>query len=176
MRNVVAPIPESVGGGNGDYDTIQLGFNKRFGSGLFIQASYDYQWRDELRQNSASNSPLNSDPLGVNYYQNVFPEVPNRQESTNWQGRLMGRYVFPYEFGFAVNFRAQSGWQWARLIQVALPNAGTYRAWLSTSTTDAWCHVQGLSGKKSNNCGVANPPNQGSYTKRGFSELRLMMS
>ena len=125
VRNVVAPIPESVGGGNGDYDTIQLGFNKRFGSGLFIQASYDYQWRDELRQNSASNSPLNSDPLGVNYYQNVFPEVPNRQESTNWQGRLMGRYVFPYEFGFAVNFRAQSGWQWARLIQVALPNAGT---------------------------------------------------
>lgn len=125
VRNVVATIPDDVGGGDFDYDTIQLAFNKRFSRGLFIQSSFDYQWRDELRQNSASNSPLNSDPLGINYYQNVFPSVSNRQESTNWQGRLMGRYLFPYEIGFAVNFRVQSGWQWARLVQFTLPNAGT---------------------------------------------------
>jgi hypothetical protein len=125
VRNVVAAIPDSVGGGSSDYDTIQVGFNKRFGSNLFIQGSYDYQWRDELRQNSASNSPLNSDPLGINYFQNVFPDVPNRQNSTNWQARLMGRYVFPWEIGFAANFRSQSGWQWARLVTASLPNAGT---------------------------------------------------
>ena len=75
--------------------------------------------------NSASNSPLNSDPLEINYFQNVFPTVSNRQESTNWQGRLMGRYLFANEIGFAVNYRVQSGWQWARLMQVTLPNAGT---------------------------------------------------
>ena len=125
VRNVVAAIPDSVGGGSSDYDTIQVGFTKRFGANLFIQGSYDYQWRDELRQNSASNSPLNSDPLGINYFQNVFPDVPNRQNSTNWQARLMGRYVFPWEVGFAANFRSQSGWQWARLVTAALPNAGT---------------------------------------------------
>ncbi len=44
------------------------------------------------RRRTASNSPLDSDPLGINYFQNVFPDVSNRQESTNWQGRLMGRY------------------------------------------------------------------------------------
>jgi hypothetical protein len=125
VRNVVATIPDSVGGGNFDYDTIQLAFNKRFSRGLFLQSSFDYQWRDELKQNSASNSPLNSDPLGINYYQNVFPAVPNRQNSTNWTGRLMGRYVFPYDMGAAVNLRLQSGWMWARLISAALPNAGT---------------------------------------------------
>ncbi len=125
VRNVVATIPDSVGGGDFDYDTIQLAFNKRFSRDLFIQSSFDYQWRDELRQNSASNSPLNSDPLGINYYQNVFPTVSNRQESTNWQGRLMGRYLFPYDLGFAVNLRVQSGWAWARLIQATLPNSGT---------------------------------------------------
>jgi hypothetical protein len=125
VRNVVATIPGDVGGGDFDYDTIQLAFNKRFSRGLFLQSSFDYQWRDELRQNTASNSPLNSDPLGINYYQNVFPTVSNRQESTNWQGRLMGRYLFPYDIGFAANFRVQSGWQWARLIQFTLPNAGT---------------------------------------------------
>ena len=125
VRNVVAAIPDSVGGGSSDYDTIQVGFTKRFGSNLFIQGSYDYQWRDELRQNSASNSPLNSDPLGINYFQNVFPDVSNRQNSTNWQARLMGRYVFPWEVGFAANFRSQSGWQWAQLVTASLPNAGT---------------------------------------------------
>lgn len=125
VRNVVAAIPESVGGGDSNYDTIQAGFTKRFGSGLFIQSSFDYQWRDELRQNTATNSPLSSDPLGVNFFQNVFPDVSNRQSSTNWQARLMGRYVFPHELGFAVNFRSQSGWQWARLISATLPNAGT---------------------------------------------------
>jgi hypothetical protein len=45
--------------------------------------------------------------------------------------------------------RAQAG---------GLDNAATFRAWLSTGTTDAFCHVQGLSGKRSAGCGTANPP------------------
>ncbi|MGE3885494.1 MAG: carboxypeptidase regulatory-like domain-containing protein [Vicinamibacterales bacterium] len=125
VRNVVTNIPESVGGGDYNYDTVQVAFNKRFRRNLFVQSSFDYQWRDELRQNSASTSPLNSDPLGINYFQNVFPDVSNRQESTNWQARVLGRYTFPYEIGVAGNVRAQSGWQFARLIRAALPNAGT---------------------------------------------------
>lgn len=125
VRNIVSNIPEEVGGGNYNYDTIQLAFNKRFSGALFVQSSFDYQWRDELRQNTASTSPLNSDPLGVGYFQNANPAVSNRQESTNWQGRLMGRYVFPLDVGFAVNLRAQSGYAYSRLITASLPNAGT---------------------------------------------------
>ncbi|MBI3261756.1 MAG: hypothetical protein HYZ58_01225, partial [Acidobacteria bacterium] len=121
----VTNIPESVGGGDYNYDTIQFAFNKRFSGGLFIQSSFDYQWRDELRQNAATISPLSSDPLGVAYFQNVFPSVSNRQESTNWQGRLLGRYVFKYEVGVALNLRVQSGWAWARLAQAQGLNAGT---------------------------------------------------
>jgi hypothetical protein len=131
VRNVVANIPASVGGGDYDYDTMQFAFNKRFSRRLFIQSSFDYQWRDELKNvNLNSNSPLNSDPLAINYFQNPRPDVSNRQASTNWQGRLLGRYEFPHEIGFAVNFRAQSGWNWARLVAVTLPNAGTQRFFL----------------------------------------------
>jgi hypothetical protein len=125
VQNVVTNIPESVGGGDYNYDTIQFAFNKRFSRGLFVQSSFDYQWRDELRQNSSSTSPLNSDPLGVAYFQNAYPSVSNRQKSTNWQGRLMGRYEFPRSIGFAVNFRSQSGYAYSRLITASLPNAGT---------------------------------------------------
>ena len=39
-----------------------------------------------------------------------------------------------------------------------LPNANTYRAWLSTASTDAYCHVQGQTGKKATGCvGTAEP-------------------
>jgi hypothetical protein len=126
VQNVVTNIPESVGGGDYNYDTIQFAFNKRFSGGLFIQSSFDYQWRDELKTTRApATSPLNSDPLNIEYFQNVYPTVSNRQESTNWQGRVLGRYVFKHDVGVAVNVRVQSGWAWARLAQATGLNAGT---------------------------------------------------
>lgn len=47
------------------------------------------------------------------------------------------------------------------ICQAAADNAGlsgTFRAWLSTSTTDAYCHIQGLTGTKSDKCGEAALP------------------
>jgi len=41
----------------------------------------------------------------------------------------------------------------ARATAGGLPNALTYRAWMSTAATDAYCHVQGLTGKKATGCG-----------------------
>jgi hypothetical protein len=125
VLNTVTNIPDEVGGGDYNYDTIQFAFNKRFSRGLFVQSSFDYQWRDELRLNTTSTSPLDSDPVNIGYFQNANPAVSNRQESTNWQGRLMGRYLFPLDIGFAVNLRAQSGYAYSRLITASLPNAGT---------------------------------------------------
>ena len=134
-RNVITNVPD----GSYKYDTLQFAFNKRFGSGLFIQSSFDYQWRDELRGGAAattnststlsapSGSPLNSDPITVGYFQNVFPQVSNRQESTNWQGRAIARYVFKYDIGVATNLRVQSGYAYSRIIAATLPNAGGVR-------------------------------------------------
>ncbi len=36
--------------------------------------------------------------------------------------------------------------------------SGTYKAWLSDSTTDAYCHIHGLTGKKAVNCGQVSLP------------------
>lgn len=36
----------------------------------------------------------------------------------------------------------------ARATAAALPNANTYRAWLSTDSTDAYCHLRGQTGEK----------------------------
>ncbi|MBZ0103495.1 MAG: hypothetical protein K8I65_15150 [Thermoanaerobaculia bacterium] len=51
----------------------------------------------------------------------------------------------------------------ARAAAASLPNASLYRAWLSTSTVDAYCHVQGLSGTRANACGGASQPGGGPW-------------
>jgi hypothetical protein len=125
-QNIVSTIP--AGEADYNYDTIQFGFNKRFPGGLFLQTSFDYQWRDELRNASnPSTSPLVADPINTTYYQNsaAYREVVNHQNNSSWNYRLLGRYMFPYDIGFGANLRVQSGWPYARRIQVALPNAGT---------------------------------------------------
>jgi hypothetical protein len=136
-RNTVTNVPD----GSYKYDTLQFAFNKRFGSGLFIQSSFDYQWRDELRgggtlgsstgsTNTLANptgSPLNSDPISIGFFNDPNPVVSNRQKSTNWQGRGMARYVFPFDIGAAMNLRVQSGFGFAPIYSAVLPNAGTVR-------------------------------------------------
>jgi hypothetical protein len=131
LRGVVQNVYTNWPDANYNYDTLQLGLNKRWPGGLFLQSSFDYQWRDELRGGaggstiSVTTSPLNTDPLGVGYFQNVRPEVPNRQATRNWQARVAARYVFRHDIGVGVNYRVQSGYGFTRVIPVSLPNAGT---------------------------------------------------
>jgi Carboxypeptidase regulatory-like domain/TonB dependent receptor len=131
LRGVVTNVFSNWPDASYNYDTIQLGLNKRWPGGLFLQSSFDYQWRDELRGgNGASTinvttSPLNTDPLNVGFFQNVRPDVSNRQKTTNWSARVAGRYVFKYDIGLGVNYRVQSGYGYTRIISAALPNAGT---------------------------------------------------
>lgn len=51
----------------------------------------------------------------------------------------------------------------AAVLPSPLPNAATYRAWISTGATDAYCHVQGLSGKKDTGCGGGTPSGGGPW-------------
>lgn len=121
VQNQIGNVPD----GSFNYDTIELAFTKRFSRGQFVDSSFDYLHRDELRQNSASTNPFQTDPLGITYFQNVNPSVPNRQTSSNWQLHLSGRYVLPFEIGVGANIQVQSGWPYSRLVTVSLPNAGT---------------------------------------------------
>ncbi|HEY7291448.1 MAG TPA: carboxypeptidase regulatory-like domain-containing protein [Vicinamibacterales bacterium] len=107
--------------GHFTYDTIELAFQKRFGAKVFLQASWDYQWRDELRtadMNSpaSSTSPLSTDPIGVFPQISPNPAAPNRQQTTMYHAQLAGRYQFPYDIGFGVNYRFQSGFPYALIV------------------------------------------------------------
>lgn len=130
----VSNLIENVPDGWYNYDTLSFAFNKRFAGRVFVQSSFDYQWRNELRGGttsagapvSLSTTPLDTDPINVGYFQNVNPAVSNRQKNTNWEGRLIGRYDFPHEFGIGANLRVQSGFNYARVITTSVPNLGTW--------------------------------------------------
>jgi Carboxypeptidase regulatory-like domain/TonB dependent receptor len=137
VTNTITNIPDSLGGSSWTYDTVELAFNKRFRTGLFLNASYDYQWRKDLRQAannsgapSPSNSNLNSDPIAVvgaagsMYFAQVFPAVAPLQRTSTWDAHVSARYEFKYAIGAAVNYSGQSGWPYARVITATLPNAG----------------------------------------------------
>ena len=115
-----------------DYDTFQLAVNRRFSSGYLLQASVDYQWRDEFRAAAGeSRSPLFADPLVVGagghgrIWQNHGLDVDFRQRTTNWGGRLLARAPLPYGVGFSANVRYQSGWPYAFIQRVDIPGVGT---------------------------------------------------
>lgn len=131
VNNVIQNLPASSGGGAANYDTFELAFNKRFSTGLFVDTSFDWTRSDDLRNaNSTSNSPLTqADPIGQTYFENPNPAVSNRQDTSVWSFRVSGRYTLPLAVNVAANVRVQSGWNYARVITVPLPNAGTQRFW-----------------------------------------------
>jgi hypothetical protein len=142
-------IPDS----NFDYDTIEVAFNKRFGSQFFMQSSFDYQWRDELRSadidNWGTTSPLSTDPIGVNYFLDPNPAVSNRQETTMYHLTAMGRYVFKHDVGVALNYRFQSGFPYSRII----PDATTTPV---LNATPAPFFVENLSENRSDSVHLLN--------------------
>ena len=128
IDNRIAAFP----GMEAAYDTLQLAVNRRFTSGFLLQASFDYQWRDEFRAaEGESRSPLFADPLVVGsgghgrIWQNHGLDVDARQATTNWGARLLARYTLPYDVGVSANVRHQSGWPYALIQPVDIPGTGT---------------------------------------------------
>ena len=125
------------------YDTLQVAVNRRFTGGFLLQASFDYQWRDEFRAAAGEHrSPLFTDPLVVGsnghgrIWQNHGLDVDARQATTNWGGRLLARYTLPYDVGVSGNVRHQSGWPYAPIQRVDIPGTGTNQPIFLTDLAD----------------------------------------
>ena len=111
-------------GADADYDTLVFSFNRRFAGNFFMQAAFDYQWRDEPRSTNARTSPLTFDPVNTDYFQNHSQDLPVVQDTTTWNFKTLARYQLPSEIGLSTNVRVASGFTYAR--QVRLPiYAGT---------------------------------------------------
>ena len=154
------------------YDTVQVAVTRRFTRGFLLQASFDYQWRDEFRAaDGESRSPLFADPLRVGsgghgrIWQNHSLEVDARQATTNWGGRLMARYRLPYNIGLSGNLRHQSGWPYSLIQRVDIPGTGTNQPVFLTS----------LSENRSENVTIADVRLDKAVTVGSENQLTLMV-
>lgn len=123
----------NVPSGESDFNwsTISLGLNRRFRNNFFWNVYFDYQWRHEGRTPGQSTSPLTTDPIGVGW---TYPYgfIPLVQDVTNWQGKAAARYVMGYDIGAAGTFRYVSGFPWAPMLSIEVPNVGTQRIFLDS--------------------------------------------
>ncbi|MGE0639967.1 MAG: hypothetical protein AB7G12_14890 [Thermoanaerobaculia bacterium] len=95
---------------------------------------------------------LASPPLGAVQRRAFATSVQGTAKLSTWPGA-----------GGATGVAAGDNICRARALAAGLPNSSTYHAWLSNAATDAYCHVQGLTGKKSTGCGGAPQPGAGPW-------------
>jgi hypothetical protein len=150
------------------YTTVELAFRSQIGSRAFIQVSGDYQWRDELRSPDLPNwgnvMASMTDPIGVNFFLNPNPAVPNRQRTTMYALQALGRYGFPHDIGAAVNFRYQSGFPYSRIIPDGeLPNL-----------SPAPFFVENLNNHRSDNVALMNVRVDKAFQARGFKVVVML--
>ena len=123
-----------------EYDNIEMGLSRRFRSGLFLQGSFHYQWRNELVCcGSSSSADTQADPwtLGIQGSGlNWNSAVSTKQEHTNWNLKAIGRYDVPdFPAAFSFQYRAQSGWAYSPILAIPIPfAAGTNQVPLSDMT------------------------------------------
>ena len=127
----VAGLPDFAG----DYHTVEVALNRRFNDRWLLMTSFEHTWADDFRTTGppgtgnldvarqATVNPFTSAQRTVLWNQNR--RRLGRQETTYWNYKLVGRYVFPYEIAVSSSYKLQSGFNWARAISVPLPNAGS---------------------------------------------------
>ncbi len=136
VSSLIGNAPGNYGSNN--FDTLEVAFSKRFHKGLFVDSSYDwtrsngpYSPYDESR-----SSTTQSDPISLGYYDNVNPAVNTLQTTTSWVWRLSGNYQLPYQVGIGANLALQSGWNYAPIVLVTLPNAGSQYIFLQNLSSN----------------------------------------
>jgi hypothetical protein len=116
----------------GDYHTIEFALNRRFHDKWLLLTSFEHTWADDFRNTTTGVSALDvvrQAVTGISGAANVMSQ-PNRrrfgrQETTYWNYKVIGRYVFPYDVGVSGSYKLQSGYNWGRNTSVGFPNAGS---------------------------------------------------
>ena len=113
----------------GKVSTFEVALNKRFSGRWMFLTSYLVTKSDDFRnttQESTNRIQAARTAILYNWERNL-QEYYGRQDSTFWNFKVVGRYVFPIEVGLSTSFKLQSGYNYARSISARLPNAGTER-------------------------------------------------
>jgi hypothetical protein len=111
---------------DGTYHTVEFALNRRLKDKWMLLTSFEHTWASDFRDRmQASTSAIEA----LRHAQR-FRWQPNQRrfgamDQTWWNFKVVGRYELPLGFGAGLSYKLQSGYNWARIISVSLPNAGS---------------------------------------------------
>jgi hypothetical protein len=112
---------------NADFHTVEFAVNRRFAGKWMLLTSFGYTWLNQIHAvtspTGATAAAGNTRDFNYRPSQLLFGEN-GRETSTQWNYKISGRYVFPYEVGLSGSWRVQSGYQWGRTTSVNFPGDG----------------------------------------------------
>jgi hypothetical protein len=119
---------EGMPDNSGDYHTFEVGLNKRFSEKWLLLTSFEHTWLTDWRRAASSTSTLGvlaaQRPTLTTWVWRPNQRIFGEGETTFWNYKLVGRYIFPYDIGVSASYKLQSGYQYPRELSVNLPNAG----------------------------------------------------
>jgi carboxypeptidase family protein len=112
---------------NADFHTVELALNRRFAGKWMLLTSFGYTWLNQIHDESSPTgaTAVAGNQRDYNYRpsQVMFGEN-GRETTTQWNTKVSGRYVMPYDIGVSGSWRVQSGYQWGRTSSVVFPVDG----------------------------------------------------
>ena len=102
---------------NADFHTAEFALNRRFSGKWMLLTSFGYTW--STMQHAASGART----FVYRPFDSLFGEG-GKETDTLWNYKVVGRYVMPWDIGFAGSGKVQSGFNYARTISVTMPVEG----------------------------------------------------
>jgi hypothetical protein len=121
---------EGMPDNEGDYHTLEVGVHKRFSDKWLLLTSFEHTWLTDWRRAASSTSTLGvlrslqATPALTNWVWRPNMRYLGEGETSFWNYKLVGRYIFPYDIGVSASYKLQSGYHYPRELSVNLPNAG----------------------------------------------------
>jgi outer membrane receptor protein involved in Fe transport len=119
---------EGMPDNDGDYHTFEIGLNKRFSDKWLLLTSYEHSWLTDWRRSTSSTSNLGvlaaQRPGLTTWLWRPNQRYLGEAETSFWNYKLVGRYIFAYDIGVSASYKLQSGYQYPRELSVNLPTAG----------------------------------------------------
>jgi outer membrane receptor protein involved in Fe transport len=120
-----------------DYQTIEVALNRRFRGRWMALTAFGYTRMDQFWGVTSTTSALDS--IGLSKAYNWIPNQRNQGDEGKdvgslWSYKLIGRYVFNWDIGVSGSYKLQSGRNFGRTINAALPVSGSQTVLVESPT------------------------------------------
>jgi hypothetical protein len=130
---------------NADFHTIEVAANRRFAGKWMLLTSFGYTWLNQIHDVvSATGVTALAGNLREYFFRpsQLLWGENGRETSTQWNYKVSGRYMLPYEIGVSGSWRVQSGYQWGRTSSIQFPGDGTQNVRVEPVTSNRAPNVQ----------------------------------